>query len=178
MIRVISDDTTAAPKPWTGNPSLIIDESDAEFDSIRLALAGGYGGTSHKNCKGVFRGIANACLLCLQRRVEPEQVIPQTGEYLANVGPLALLQDIAAQSVHGVKSAERNGLHCSRGISLLPAGVHAQMLAAHSDLYRQLKQGVATLAIHRGNLEVGSVVAAPFGVGFAIVVVTIADQYP
>ena len=131
----LSNGTTAELKSWAERPPLIIDESDAEFGSVRLALDGGYAGTSHKNCKGVFRGIANACLLALRRRVQPERVFLQTGEDLANVGPVALLQDLAVQSALGVESVERNGHHYFRGLSFLPAEVQAQMLAAHSDLY-------------------------------------------
>jgi hypothetical protein len=171
----LSDATTAALKAWAGRPPLIIDESDAEFDSVRLALDGGYAGTSHKNCKGVFRGIANACLLGLRRRVQPERVFLQTGEDLANVGPVALLQDLAVQSVLGVESVERNGHHYFRGLSFLPAEVQAQMLAAHSDLYSRHERGFATLAILRGMLQVGSVVDAPFGVGFSVDLAAIAN---
>jgi hypothetical protein len=174
----LSEATTAALKAWAGRPPLIIDESDAEFDSVRLALDGGYAGTSHKNCKGVFRGIANACLLGLRRRVQPERVFLQTGEDLVNVGPVALLQDLAVQSALGVESVERNGHHYFRGLSFLPAEVQAQMLAAHSDLYRWHERGFATLAIRRGMLQVGSVVDAPFGVGFAVNLAAIAGQYP
>jgi hypothetical protein len=173
----LSDGTTVGLKSWAERPPLIIDESDAEFDSVRLALDGGYAGTSHKNCKGVFRGIANACLLGLRRRVQPERVFLQTGEDLANVGPVALLQDLAVQSVLGVESVERNGHHYFRGLSFLPAEVQAQMLAAHSDLYRRHERGFATLAIRRGMLQVGSVVDAPFGVGYTVDLAAIADQY-
>jgi hypothetical protein len=173
----LSDATTAALKAWAGRPPLIIDESDAEFESVRLALDGGYAGTSHKNCKGVFRGIANACLLGLRRRVQPERVFLQTGEDLVNVGPVALLQDLAVQSALGVESVERNGHHYFRGLSFLPAEVQAQMMAAHSDLYRWHERGFATLAIRRGMLQVGSVVDAPFGVGFAVNLAAIAGQY-
>ena len=42
---------------WRVRPTLIIDESDAELDSLPRALALGYHGTSHKNCKGVFKGV-------------------------------------------------------------------------------------------------------------------------
>ena len=35
----------------------------ATLDSLPTALALGYVGTSHKNCKGIVKGIANACLL-------------------------------------------------------------------------------------------------------------------
>jgi hypothetical protein len=48
---------------WPEAPPMIIDESDAELTSLRRALELGYRGTSHKNCKGVFKGLANRCLV-------------------------------------------------------------------------------------------------------------------
>ena len=48
---------------WSDRPHMIIDESDAETDSLVRALELGYHGTSHKNCKGIVNGIANATTL-------------------------------------------------------------------------------------------------------------------
>jgi hypothetical protein len=90
---------------------LIIDESDAELDSLPRALALGYHGTSHKNCKGVFKGIANACLLEALRRQSGGDRLVMSGEDLANIGPVALLQDLAVVATLGVSSVERNGHH-------------------------------------------------------------------
>ena len=53
---------------WTDGPPIVIDESDETLESVSRALACGYAGTSYKNCKGVFKGVANACLI--QRRRE------------------------------------------------------------------------------------------------------------
>ena len=44
----------AAFRAWPERPPMIIDESDATLESLPRALALGYDGTSHKNCKGVF----------------------------------------------------------------------------------------------------------------------------
>ncbi|SVC85869.1 uncharacterized protein METZ01_LOCUS338723, partial [marine metagenome] len=52
---------------WPDRPPIIIDESDATIKSLPMALALGYAGTSHKNCKGIFKGAANACLLNTRR---------------------------------------------------------------------------------------------------------------
>src|SRR5439155_22061637 len=46
------------PADWPERPPLIIDESDGDLYSVSQALRLGYAGTSHKNCKGVFKGIA------------------------------------------------------------------------------------------------------------------------
>ena len=59
-----------------------------ELYSLPQALRLGYAGTSHKNCKGVFKGVANACLLAQLRREHPDQRILLSGEDLANIGPV------------------------------------------------------------------------------------------
>ncbi|HUG90938.1 MAG TPA: hypothetical protein VML55_08900, partial [Planctomycetaceae bacterium] len=67
-------------KDWRERPPLIIDESDAERDSLSRALDLGYDGTSHKNCKGVFKSITNACLLEKLRRERPDAKYLFSGE--------------------------------------------------------------------------------------------------
>ena len=159
---------------WPERPPLIIDESDGDLYSVSRALRLGYAGTSHKNCKGVFKGIANACLLAQRRRAHPELTTILSGEDLANIGPVALLQDLAVCAALGVSSIERNGHHYFAGLSMFPAEVQRQMLAAHGDLYEPSRNGWPTLAVREGALELGSVNAAPFGVGFALDV----EQFP
>ena len=141
---------------------MIIDESDAEFDSVRRALDGGYVGTSHKNCKGVFRGVANACLLARRGR-NGEGRLLHTGEDLANIGPVALLQDLAVQAALGIESVERNGHHYFRGLSFLPETVQRQVVDLHPDLYRWHPRGYAALAPSDGRIQIGSAINAPFG---------------
>ena len=63
----LSDAIGELTRAWPERPPIIIDESDAELSSLPRALELGYAGTSHKNCKGVFKGIANACLLAQRR---------------------------------------------------------------------------------------------------------------
>ncbi len=89
---------------WHERPRLIIDESDAELDSLSRALALGYHGTSHKNCKGVFKGVANACLLASLKQQPGGERLVMSGEDLANIGPVALLQDLAVVASLGVST--------------------------------------------------------------------------
>ena len=151
---------------WRDRPPTIIDESDGEIGTSRAALACGYVGTSHKNCKGVFKGLANACLIEHRQRAEPGGRYVLSGEDLCNVGPVALPQDLAALASFGVTHAERNGHHYFRGLSMYPADVQESVLQAHGDLYARHERGFATLNVQRGAIRVGSVVDAPFGVGF------------
>lgn len=145
-------------KEWSQRPRMIIDESDAELGSLPRALELGYHGTSHKNCKGVFKSIANACLL----RQRGDGIL--SGEDLANVGPVALLQDLAVASVLGVTSVERNGHHYFAGLSPFPGRWQKAILQAHPDLYHASKAGWPTLTIRGGRISLDSVLAAPFGV--------------
>lgn len=155
-------------RSWSDRPRMIIDESDAEWDSLPRALALGYHGTSHKNCKGVFRGIAHACLLAKLRRDEPAAGYVMSGEDLANIGPVALLQDLAAAATLGIESVERNGHHYFAGLSMFPAEVQEQVLENHNDVFCLTRQGWPAVDITNGRIDVTSVVEAPFGVGFEL----------
>ena len=135
---------------------MIIDESDGELTSVRLARQCGYVGTSHKNCKGIFKGIANACWL-------PHNGGLLSGEDLCNVGPVALLQDLAVVATLGIEHVERNGHHYLRGLSMYPSTLQHQVVMQHPDLYRWHEQNFATLAVRDGAVDVGTVVDAAFG---------------
>lgn len=153
--RALATDTCAGLLAWDRRPPMIIDESDGELRSSQQALAGGYVGTSHKNCKGVFKGIANACLMRARGGV-------LSGEDLANVGPVALQQDLAVAANLGVSHIERNGHHYFKGLSMYGKPQQEALVAAHPDLYGW--QGdFASLRVVGGRINLRSVLAAPFG---------------
>lgn len=147
---------------WPDCPPVIIDESDGELGSFAQALQLGYAGTSHKNCKGIFKSIAHACLVEQRRRDGRPAVL--SGEDLTNLGPVALMQDLAVCASLGIGSVERNGHHYFAGLSQFPATVQRQVLDAHGDLYHASRAGWPTLTITEGALSVHSLIAAPFGV--------------
>ena len=160
--HALDDTVRTAIDDWPAAPPLIIDESEAEIESLPRALKLGYRGTSHKNCKGIVKGIANACLLEKMRRDSSEEYY-LSGEDLANVGPVALLQDLAVMAALGITHVERNGHHYFQGLSMFPREVQDRILADHPDLYRNHESGFPTLDIQKGELALGSVVTAPFG---------------
>lgn len=148
----------------TALPPTVIDESDADLGSLPTALSLGYAGTTHKNCKGVFKSLANVCLLeHLRRAAAPGLPYLLSAEDLTNTGPVALPQDLAVLATLGIAHAERNGHHYLRGLSQFPADVQDALLAAHPDLYHRHPQGFATPLITDGRLSTASVTAAPFG---------------
>lgn len=155
-----------ALRDWPGRPPMIIDESDGTLTSAAEALELGYEGTSHKNCKGIFKGVASACLIADRRKRDPGRKYVLSSEDLGNVGPVALLQDLAVAASLGVGHTERNGHHYFTGLSMYPRDVQAQALRHHGALYRRHESGFPTLDVRGGRLDIGSVVAAPFGYGF------------
>jgi hypothetical protein len=151
---------------WPDRPPIIIDESDATTASLPRALALGYAGTSHKNCKGVFKSVSNACLIAHRRRENPARKYLMSGEDLVNIGPVALLQDLAVAAALGIESVERNGHHYFAGLSMFPENVQHNVLDAHSDLYAKTAQNWPSLAIDGGMISIESLNRAPFGYGF------------
>ena len=151
---------------WPDRPAVIIDESDATLESLPQALAIGYAGTSHKNCKGIFKGIANACLLEHHRRNGTETVM--SGEDLCNVGPVAVIQDLAVMATLGIESVERNGHHYMAGLSQFPERTREQVLNAHDGLFKTSETGWPTLAICNGEIDLTSVNTQAFGTGFEL----------
>ncbi|MBT4136624.1 MAG: hypothetical protein HOE48_01855 [Candidatus Latescibacteria bacterium] len=155
-------------KSWTDRPPMIIDESDGSLNSSFQALDCGYVGTSHKNCKGVFKGIANACLMASRKKKDPEGTYILSSEDLANVGPVALLQDLAVLASLGVAHSERNGHHYFAGLSMYPDAIQQDVLTHHGELYRKSANGFPVLNVRDGLLDISSVTRAPFGYGFEL----------
>lgn len=155
-----ADDIRAA---WPRPVPIIIDESDGALEDFPRAMELGYAGVSHKNCKGVFKGIRNKCLIARRQRLNPRGDFLMTGEDLTNIGPIALTQDLAVQGLLGNGSVERNGHHYFRGLSLFPESVSAAVEALHPGLYALGEDGVAYLQCRDGQLDLKSVNAAPFG---------------
>jgi hypothetical protein len=162
--RALTEQTGNLLRSWTDRPPVIVDESDGRLGDVPRALALGYAGTSHKNCKGILKGLINASLLETRRRAGKIAIL--TGEDLCNLGPIALSQDLALMALLGVSHVERNGHHYYRGLSMLPEAWQRACVAAHHDLYVWDARGFARVNIDQGQLQLGSVNAAPFGVSF------------
>ena len=159
--HALSDEVATVLAAWTDRPPLIVDESDGAVGDVRRALSLGYAGASHKNCKGIVKGIANGALI--RKRAEERPTV-LTGEDLCTLGPVALLPDLAMMAALGITHVERNGHHYYRGLSMLPPAWQQATLDAHGDAYRCHEDGFACLRIAGGDLDLRSINAAPFGV--------------
>lgn len=164
--KVALSDAAADMKNWKELPPVIIDESDATLESLPRALELGYSGTSHKNCKGVCRGILNRCLINYLNKTEETDRYVMSGEDLVNIGPVGLLQDLTIQATLGNESIERNGHHYISGLRDFPEEVHRLTLEHHGDLYHAVEGGWPSLKIENGCLDLTSINRAPFGHGY------------
>jgi L-alanine-DL-glutamate epimerase-like enolase superfamily enzyme len=153
---------------WPRRPPIIIDESDGAIEDLETALTLGYSGTSHKNCKGVFKGIAHRCLLTQRTRAGSNRVLLMSGEDLCTVGPVSLQQDLAIMAALGIQSVERNGHHYHAGLSQFPAPLQQSALKHHPDLYGTIRGRWPAVRISRGELQLGTTNRAPFGVDFSV----------
>jgi hypothetical protein len=89
-----------------------------------------------------------------------------SAEDLTNLGPVALLQDLAVVATLGIPHVERNGHHYFAGLSQFPASVQEEALHWHGDLYAPHTDGYPVVTVKDGKLDIGSIVDAPFGVAF------------
>jgi len=141
---------------------LIIDESDAGLDSFPKAVKLGYSGTSHKNCKGVFKSLANRALM-LQLLDQNSQLF-MTAEDLQNLPIVPLHQDFLMVAILGLSHCERNGHHYNRGLSMLSGKDKKSVSRNHTDLYHQ-RGDEWYLRINAGQVAINSL----FKTGFAVV---------
>ncbi len=163
----LAEETGAVLARWPDAPPLLLDEGDGDLAALPEALRLGYSGVSHKNCKGILKGLANAAIIW-QANVGGGPPRFVSGEDLMNTAPVALTQDLAMQALLGVPHVERNGHHYTRGLSMWPEAVQEAALRAHPDLLRRHEQGFPTLDLRAGRLNLGSVNAAPFGCGLGL----------
>jgi hypothetical protein len=143
---------------------VIIDEADGWLTAFREAIELGYRGTSHKNCKGVYKSLHNLALARLrnERAGWPELFL--SAEDLSNVPVVALQADLAVVAALGITHVERNGHHYFRGLGHLGKAEKAAALAQHADLYERRGDEVF-LTIADGTLACGSLQVP--GMGFA-----------
>jgi hypothetical protein len=161
--EALTEAARAVIADWSDAPPIIIDESDGALDSVARALSMGYAGGSHKNCKGVFKGLANGCLLARQAADSRTPVI-QSGEDLVNIGPIALLQDLTVTGALGIPHLERNGHHYFRGLSMYSHAFQRDVADAYPGLYAESTGGFVTLGIRKGRLDASSLRESGFGI--------------
>ena len=164
----LSESVGEALRDWSDAPPIIIDESDGDLDSLPNAISLGYRGTSHKNCKGVFKGIINRSTINSLNRKSGAQEFLMSGEDLANIGPIANHQDLVVQAALGNESVERNGHHYFNGLSVFDQAIQDAILESFPGMYTRDSEGVARLDIRNGQLSIEELNDLPFGTSESI----------
>jgi hypothetical protein len=163
--KALIDEVGKELEAWPDAPMMIIDESDGAPGDAHKAFRLGYSGVSHKNCKGILKGLTNAALVHHHRRLRPKKTFVLSGEDLVNVGPIALTQDLAMMALLGIDHVERNGHHYFRGLTMYPNNLAELTAEAHPDLYQRNENGLISLKIEQGRISLQSVNYFPFGCG-------------
>jgi L-alanine-DL-glutamate epimerase-like enolase superfamily enzyme len=143
---------------------VIIDEADGWLTAFREAVDLGYRGTSHKNCKGIYKSLHNLALAALRNEQTGRPELFLSAEDLSNLPVVALQADLAAVALLGISHVERNGHHYFRGLGHLGEAEKADALARHPDLYERRGDEVF-LRITDGMLSCASLQVP--GMGFA-----------
>ncbi len=164
--RSVALSSQAAPllRRSGGETPIIIDEADGTLDAFRTAMALGYRGVSHKNCKGVVKSLLN---LARVRRRNAELGGAEryflSAEDLTTLPIVPLQSDLAMVALLGIAHVERNGHHYFFGLDHLPPEEQAEALTHHPDLYVPFGRK-AILRIREGALELCSLQVP--GMGF------------
>jgi len=162
----LNQEVSTALQTWKNKPRIIIDESDGTLHSAAEAIRMGYAGTSHKNCKGVIKSVANRAFIHHLTLKHSGSSCIMSGEDLCNQGPVAVMQDLCVTAALGIESVERNGHHYCAGLSHHPVSIREQMLQFHGDVYHPSPQGWPTLNIESGLISTHSINQSPFGIHF------------
>lgn len=148
---------------WPKRPPIIIDESDDTLNGLPRALDWGYAGTTHRNSRGVIKGVANRCLLNALKAREPIGKYMKAASSHASIGPVDLLQDLTVQACLGNSSVELSAYDAYHGMSLFPKPLQQSVLKSHGDLYAATSESAPHLVARDGQFAVGSLLDAPFG---------------
>ena len=143
---------------------MVIDESDGDLDAFARAVDLGYRGVSTKNCKGLFKALANAALA---RRLTAEgegRMFFLTGEDLMNLPVVPVHQDLTHVAALGITHVERNGHHYVRGIDHLSPGERRTLLVEHAGMYRADGDS-GFLNVEQGAIDIRSLQRPGLGSG-------------
>jgi L-alanine-DL-glutamate epimerase-like enolase superfamily enzyme len=164
--RAVAMDPAVRPllEPLSREKPVIIDEADGWLGAFREAARLGYRGTSHKNCKGVYKSLHNLAFAAEHNRRIGRPELLLSAEDLSNLPVVALQADLAWVALLGIAHVERNGHHYFCGLGHLSAAEQADALARHPGLY-QRRDDRCFLHVANGKIDCRSLQTA--GMGFA-----------
>ncbi len=144
---------------------LLIDESDGNLDTFKIAIDLGYRGVSSKACKGLIKAIANAGLA--KYKSDPNFPLFISAEDLTNIPIVSLHQDLVHVAALGLTHLERNGHHYIRGLDHLSEKEREICRRRHAELYTE-NQDLLSLNIVDGSIDIRSLNIPGLGVDGAV----------
>ncbi len=160
----LSSDAASLLNRISRHKPVIIDEADGTLDAFRIAMALGYRGVSHKNCKGIYKSLLNFARVQRRNEAIGSQSYFLSAEDLTNLPVVPLQADLALVALLGIPHVERNGHHYFFGLDHLTQGEQAAALDKHADLYTRSGEA-AVLNIRDGRILIRSVQVP--GMGFS-----------
>ncbi len=142
---------------------LIIDEADGYIHAFAEAIEIGYLGVSHKNCKGIFKSLANFALCKFRNGNTGTNSLFLSAEDLTSMPLAALQQDFAVVSAMGLANAERNGHHFFYGLKHLTEREKESARAHYPELYRCADHELF-LNIRNGRVDVSNLQQPGLGI--------------
>jgi hypothetical protein len=142
---------------------VIIDEADGWLTAFSEAVGLGYRGTSHKNCKGIYKSLHNLAFAGTHNAAVGREELFLSAEDLTNLPVVPLQADLASVALLGITHVERNGHHYFRGLGHLSEAEKAAALEHHPGLYERRGEEVF-LRIEDGTLDCRSLQVP--GMGF------------
>ena len=141
---------------------VIIDEADDRVGAFKDAVALGYRGVSHKNCKGIYKSLHNLALAAVHNERLGRAALFLSAEDFSNLPVVPLQADLASVALLGIGHVERNGHHYFRGLGHLSEAEKTSALAQHPDLYER-REGEVFLRITGGTLNCASLQSPAWG---------------
>ena len=161
-LRTLDTGTSSAIQAISLLKPLIIDEADGHLHAFAEATQIGYQGVSHKNCKGLFKSLANFAL-CKSRNRNDQKSLFLSAEDLTNMPMVALQQDFAVLAALGLRDAERNAHHFFPGLAHLSESEQRLAIEHHPDLYEE-QNGERFMRIENGTVDITSLATSGLGV--------------
>ncbi len=184
----LSEATATVFADWSDRPPIVIDASDDSPASLRRAFHVGYAGTTLRSSRSVLGAVANACLIAHLNR-KTTAGIPHLSQWpilgrllnesAASYGmisgegfhapPLALFRHMALAATLGLDHIACATQHVYASLAALPPALQTKLLTHHADLLQpgsEEANAKLQLRITQGQVNIASVLDAPFGVGY------------
>lgn len=144
---------------WPKRPPILLNVSDATFSALPKAIEHGYAGTTHSKLKGIFKGIANRCLLIARKHREPVGKYTMSGVGLVLADPIGGGQDLVVQACLGISDVS------IQDTKLTPAGSRQKWPASalQAIFANPTEPNLGELNLHQGRLGVAQLLELPFG---------------